>query len=227
MRNKVIKAFCKVPMNLQLFAEGGDGAGADGGNGGGSGEGAGGEGGAGGDTPPSFDDFLKTGGNQAEFDRRVQKAVNTAVTKAQEKWQALADDKLSEAEKLAKMTKEEKAQYMQQKKEKELTDREAAITRKELMAEAKNTLASDGLPQELAEVLDYSDADTCKKSMEKVKEVLTRTQRAPTRQMMQIKSCSVHFLGSTRSINWTIRPVPVLLTVPVLVVLLERTCLRH
>lgn len=174
MRNRVVKAFCKVPMNLQLFAEGGDGAGADGGNGGESGEGAGGEGGAGGDTPPSFDDFLKTGGNQAEFDRRVQKAVNTAVTKAQEKWQALADDKLSEAEKLAKMTKEEKAQYMQQKREKELTDREAAITRKELMAEAKNTLASDGLPQELAEVLDYSDADTCKKSMEKVKEVFQR-----------------------------------------------------
>lgn len=176
MRNRVVKAFCKVPMNLQLFAEGGDGAGADGGNGGGSGEGegAGGEGGAGSDTPPSFDDFLKTGGNQAEFDRRVQKAVNTAVTKAQEKWQALADDKLSEAEKLAKMTKEEKAQYMQQKREKELADREAAITRKELMAEAKNTLASDGLPQELAEVLDYSDADTCKKSMEKVKEVFQR-----------------------------------------------------
>lgn len=174
MRNRIVKAFCKVPMNLQLFAEGGDGAGANGGNGGGSGEGAGGEGGAGGDTPPSFDDFLKTGGNQAEFDRRVQKAVNTAVTKAQEKWQALADDKLSEAEKLAKMTKEEKAQYMQQKREKELTDREAAITRKELMAEAKNTLASDGLPQELAEVLNYSDADTCKKSMEKVKEVFQR-----------------------------------------------------
>ena len=174
MRNRIVKAFCKVPMNLQLFAEGGDGAGADGGNGGGSGEGAGGEGGAGGDTPPSFDDFLKTGGNQAEFDRCVQKAVNTAVTKAQEKWQALADDKLSEAEKLAKMTKEEKAQYMQQKREKELTDREAAITRKELMAEAKNTLASDGLPQELAEVLNYSDADTCKKSMEKVKEVFQR-----------------------------------------------------
>lgn len=187
MRNKVIKAFCKVPMNLQLFAEGGDGAGADGGNGGGSGdgEGAGGEGGAGSDTPPSFDDFLKTGGNQAEFDRRVQKAVNTAVTKAQEKWQALADDKLSEAEKLAKMTKEEKAQYMQQKREKELADREAAITRKELMAEAKNTLASDGLPQELAEVLDYSDADTCKKSMEKVKEVFQRAVETAVEEKMK------------------------------------------
>lgn len=133
MRNKVFKAFCKVPMNLQLFAEGdGAGTGDEGGNGGGAG-GAGEEG----NEPQSFDDFLKTGGNQAEFDRRVQKAVNTAVTNAQEKWQALTDDKLSEAEKLAKMTKEEKAQYMQQKKEKELSEREAAITRKELMAEAK------------------------------------------------------------------------------------------
>lgn len=169
MRNRVVKAFCKVPMNLQLFAEGGDDAGADGGNGGGSGESAGGEGGAGGDTPPSFDDFLKTGGNQAEFDRRVQKAVNTAVTKAQEKWQALADDKLSEAENLAKMTKEEKAQYMQKKKEKELSDREAAVTRSELMAEAKNNLSDEGLPVELAEVLNYTDADACKKSMETVK----------------------------------------------------------
>ena len=161
-------------MKLQIFAEGGengDGAGAEDGNGGGSGMDT-----SGGTDPKpvSFDDFLKGDGNQAEFDRRVQKAVNTAVTKAQQKWQALADENLSEAEKLAKMTKEEKAQYMQQKREKELTDREAAITRKELMAEAKNTLASDGLPQELAEVLDYSDADTCKKSMEKVKEVFQR-----------------------------------------------------
>ena len=41
-------------MNLQLFAESGDGAGDSEGNGGGSGEGTGGEGG---DNPPSFDDF--------------------------------------------------------------------------------------------------------------------------------------------------------------------------
>ena len=45
--------------------------------------------------------------------------LNTAVTKAQEKWQALTDDKLSEAEKLAKMTKEEKAEYKNRKLEKE------------------------------------------------------------------------------------------------------------
>ena len=71
--------------------------------------------------------------------------------------------------KLAKMTKEEKAQYMQNKKEKELSDREAAVTRSELMAEAKNNLSDEGLPVELAEVLNYTDADACKKSMETVK----------------------------------------------------------
>lgn len=167
MRKRVFLCHCKIPMNLQFFAEGGDGAGADGSNGGGSGEGSGGDGGAG--SAVSFDDFLKTGSNQAEFDRRLQKAVNTAVANAQEKWQVLTDDKLSEAEKLAKMTKEEKAQYMQKKKEKELSDREAAVTRSELMAEAKNSLSDEGLPVELAEVLNYTDADACKKSMETVK----------------------------------------------------------
>ena len=101
MRKKYF--YCRIPMNLQIFAEGGagDGAGADGGNGGGAG--AADQGGA---ELPSFDDFLKGEGNQAEFDRRVQKAIDTAVTKAQEKWQALTNDKLSEAERLSKMTKE-------------------------------------------------------------------------------------------------------------------------
>ena len=183
MRNKASKAFCKIPMNLQLFAESGDGTGP--GGEGGNGDGAGGAGGSEGDKPLSFDDFLKTGGNQAEFDRRVQKAVNTAVSNAQEKWQALTDDKLSEAEKLAKMTKEEKADYLRQKKEKELTAREAEITRKELMAEARNTLVSDGMPQELAEVLNYTDADTCKKSMETVKAAFQKAVEAAVEEKLK------------------------------------------
>lgn len=162
-------------MNLQTFADGGE-SGGDGGAGGGTGEGQ---------EPISFDDFLKRDGNQAEFDRRVQKAVTTAVTNAQEKWKALTDDKLSEAEKLAKMNKEEKAQYMQQKKEKELSDREAAITRKELMAEAKNTLAEKKLPAGLAEVLDYSDAETCSKSIEAVEKAFQEAVEAAVEEKLK------------------------------------------
>lgn len=160
-------------MNLQFFGYDGDGAGAEGGEGTGAGEpgkeGAG-EGGAGAGTagkeqdPPktkTFDEMLKEGGFQAEFDRRVQKALGTA----KEKWSALMDDKLSEAEKLSKMNKEEKEAYLRQKQEKELLERESAITRRELMAEAKNTLAEKKLPVGLAEVLNYTDADSCNKSI--------------------------------------------------------------
>ena len=87
----------RIPMiNLQVFADGeGDGSGAGDGNEDGTGAGSGDSG-----NEMSFDDFLGQAENRAEFDRRVQKAVNTAVTKAQEKWQALTDDKLSEAEKM-------------------------------------------------------------------------------------------------------------------------------
>lgn len=87
--------------NLQLFTEpGGDGGGSEGGDG----AGAGGNPGNNNNTTMSFDEFLALEGNQSEFDRRVQKAVNTAVTNAQTKWKTLTDDKVSEAEKLAQMT---------------------------------------------------------------------------------------------------------------------------
>ena len=97
----------KFKMNLHFFGHDGDGVGADGGNGDGADEGEG-DGTSG--KEPTFDDILKNG-HQAEFDRRVQKAIDTALGKAKEKWQALTDDKLSEAEKLAKMTKGKSSVY--------------------------------------------------------------------------------------------------------------------
>lgn len=170
----------KFPMTLQLFAEG-DGDGAGGGNV--SGAGASGEGTN--NEPLSFDGFLAQEGNQAEFDRRVQKAIDTAVSNAQQKWQALTDDKLSEAEKLAKMNKEEKAAYMQQKKEKELSDRESAVARKELMAEAKNTLAEKKLPAGLAEVLNYTDAESCNKSIDAVEKAFRAAVEAAVQERLK------------------------------------------
>ena len=189
MRNKKLFGYCKIPLDLQHFADSGDGAGAGDGNGGGT-DGGGGTGdagtGAGGDgkEPPTFDDLLK-GGHQAEFDRRVQKAIDTALTNAQEKWQALTDDKLSEAEKLAKMNKDEKAQYLSQKREKELADREVGIIRRELMAEAKNTLTEKKLPVGLAEVLNYTDADSCNKSIATVEKAFQEAVEAGVQERLK------------------------------------------
>lgn len=133
----------------------------------------------------SFDDFLKLGNNQAEFDRRMEKGFQTRLKGEKEKWQAMTDDKLSEADRLAKMNQDEKTKYLQDKREKELSDREATIIRKELKAEAKNTLASDSLPVDLAEILDYSSAEACKASMETVKKTFQKAVEAAVEEKLK------------------------------------------
>lgn len=126
------------------------------------------KGGEGDKKPSAFDDFLKGAGNQSEFDRRVTKALETAKAG----WQAEADKKIAEAkteaERLAQMTAEQKAQHEQEKREKTIADREAQITRRELRATALETLAEKSLPKDLADILDYGDAEKCNASLASV-----------------------------------------------------------
>lgn len=151
----------KHKLFLQMFTEGDDG-----GTGDGNGDGSGAEGGN--NEPMSFDDFLGLEGKQAEFDRRLNKAVKTAVTNAEEKWKALTDDKLTEAEKLAKMTKEEKAEYRAKKAEKELADLKKMNARTELAKTARKMLADESIniPDELLSNLVADDADGTKTAVE-------------------------------------------------------------
>jgi len=106
---------------------------------------------AGGDDDPepmTFDEWLASNPEfQKEFDRRTTKGINTAVTKERARLNKLHDDQLTEAQRLASMTEDEKRAYQDQKREKELAEREAAITKRELEAEAKNTLADKDLPE--------------------------------------------------------------------------------
>ncbi len=175
------RAECVMPMNLQFFAEadgaagGGDGGGNSGNAAGGEGENigrdpaaGGGEGQAAAGAPVSFDDFLKDPKNQAEFDRRVGKALETSKGKMQKEIDARIEAARTEAEKLARMNSDQKMQYEKEKREKELADREASITRRELTATAKEQLAEKGLPVSLADVLDYSSAETCIASIDAV-----------------------------------------------------------
>lgn len=167
MKNKVFE----VMRSLQLFADGGDGGSGEPGNGGGiggkNGAGVGGEGGSG-KEPLSFDDFLKQEGNQAEFDRRVQKAIDTAVSNAQKKWKDLHDDKLSEAEKLAKMTNEEKADYRIKQLEKELDGFKEKDTLAEMSKAARKMLSEEGIniPDELLSHLVSTDAEDTKNTVQ-------------------------------------------------------------
>ena len=165
MKNKVFEAM----RTLQLFADGGDGGSGGSGDGGGTGgkNGAGDEGGSG-NNPLSFDDFLKQEGNQAEFDRRVQKAIDTAVSNAQKKWKDIHDDKLSEAEKLAKMTNEEKAAYRMSQMEKELNAFKEKDTLAEMSKTARKMLSEEdiNIPDELLSHLVSTDAEDTKNTVQ-------------------------------------------------------------
>lgn len=98
----------------------------------------------------------------------TQEELNSILAKEKAKLQKAIDEKVNEAAKLAKMTSDQKAQYESEKRLKELDDREKEITRRELMAEAKNTLSDKKLPTTLADLLDYTDADKCSNSIETI-----------------------------------------------------------
>ena len=80
----------------------------------------------------NFDEFLKDSKNQAEFDKRVQKAIQTAETK----WKAKNDEAKTEAEKLAQMNETEKLQYQLQKQQKDNEEIRKKLNARDLKDEA-------------------------------------------------------------------------------------------
>lgn len=148
-----------IKKKFQIFADG-EGGGAEGGDGAGTQQEPA--------EPKTFDDFLKTGDYQAEFDRRVQKAINTAVANAEKKWRTLTDTKVSEAEKLAQMTAEEKEKYRADKAEKELADLKRQIMLSDMSGTARKMLSDESIviPDEIIANLVCEDAEKTKAAVE-------------------------------------------------------------
>ena len=104
------------------------------------------------DTPLTFDEILGDKTYQAEFDRRVQKALETARTK----WEAEEQTKRTEAEKLAKMDAEQKAKYELKKANEERDSALARLNAYELKNTAIKIAQEKGLDISLLEDIDYS-----------------------------------------------------------------------
>ena len=173
MKNKLYRA-------LQLFGEG-EGGGAPG-------EPVGDATGATGTQtePISFDDYLAQGG-QAEFDRRVQKAIQTAVSNAQKKWQTMTDGKVSEAEKLAQMTSEEKAEYRAKKAEQELADLKRQIALGDMAKTARKMLSEENItvPDEIIMNLVSDDAEKTKSTVESFAKVFKEAVQAAVKESLK------------------------------------------
>ena len=158
------------PLNIQLFAD--DGSGNDSGNDNDQGNDDQGNDGQGNDGQTGQETKTFT---QEELDRIVQ----GRIAKERKSWEKQLEEQQTEAQKLEKMSEKEKEKYQEEKRIKDLDDREAAITRRELTAQAKVQLADKGIPTELAEILILTDADSCKKSIETVEKAFqTAVQRA-------------------------------------------------
>lgn len=99
----------------------------------------------------TFDEVLSNKEYQAEFDRRVQKAIETAKTK----WQEINDAEKSEAEKLAKMNKEQKLEYEAQKERKEKDNALAELNAYKLKEQALTIASEKGLEVSLLNLIDF------------------------------------------------------------------------
>ena len=91
--------------------------------------------------------------------------IGKMLSAERSKWEAEQEAKENEAKKLAKMNADEKQKYQLDQREQELADREKAIARKELTAEAKAMLSERGLPVELVAVVDLSNAEAVTESV--------------------------------------------------------------
>lgn len=151
----------------------------------------------------TFDDFLNQEGNQAEFDMRVHDAVNKAVSDARRAWKSLTDDKVSEAEKLAKMTKEEKAEYLRQKEREEFEAEKAAFEKEKLLVEVKKELQEQALPAAFAESLvSIADAEKIKAAISDIKKTwdaeISEAVKAKARQRTPAESG--HIIGGSNGL---------------------------
>lgn len=91
--------------------------------------------------------------------------IGKMLSAERSKWEAEQEAKENEAKKLAKMNADEKQKYQLDQREQELANREKAIARKELTAEARAMLSERDLPVELVDVVDLTNAETVSESI--------------------------------------------------------------
>lgn len=100
--------------------------------------------------------------------------IEGRLAKAKKAWDKELADKQSEAEKLAKMDADQKKTYEFEKKLKDLEKREAEITRRELKSQALEMLEQKNLPKSLVDLLNLTDADSCKASIDAVEKAFSQ-----------------------------------------------------
>ena len=97
---------------------------------------------------------------QEQIDERIGEAVKAARAE----WEKAQTEKL----RVAAMTQEERIGYETSRREAELSEREKAVTRREVKALALEKLTERGLPRELADALSFESEQACMEGVDRV-----------------------------------------------------------
>lgn len=165
MKKSLLMPTFPLKMNLQLFAEGGDGGSGDGSNGGASTNSQQGQQSQGdGQQPAGIDGEQGTG---KTFSREeLAKIVAAETSKAKAAWEKDFEAKQEEAKKLAKMNAEEKLKHQLEQKESEINELKRQQTLNEMSKEASKMLSENELPfdDDLLSLVVSDDAEATKKA---------------------------------------------------------------
>ena len=90
----------------------------------------------------------------------INRIVSQTIASERKKAEAAVAQARQEAEQLAQMTAEQRAQHQMTERETALAQREEALKQREMHAAAVQQLQDVGLPAGLADALTYADADS-------------------------------------------------------------------
>lgn len=177
-------------INLQLFAEGDSAAEAE----------------ASGAAETKADE----GGEKLYSHAEVENIINRRFAKLQRESEKQAEqarkEGISEGEKLATMSAEERIKAQQEKAESDfkaredaLKQREAELTRKELRAQAVEALTGKGLPASLADILTFTDAEACNASIATVEKAFRDAVKAEVDKRLAASAVSLSRSGSAEA----------------------------
>ena len=121
----------------------------------------------------TFDEFLASDKNyQSEFDSRLAKSNKTFLENEKVKWEKEYTERLerekSEAEKLARMSEEQKLKYQIDELKKQVADRDSRLNASQLKDETSKILIEKGIPSSYLTMFDFTKetADTINSKVE-------------------------------------------------------------
>lgn len=122
---------------------------------------------------PTFTELLKNPEYQREFDKLVNKSLETAKGNWQKDYDAKLEAEKTEAQKLAKMDAEQKAQYELEKEKKLREEAEGKLNAMELYKTASNIATEKELPIGYLDLIDFTKetADTVSAKLDKIAEL--------------------------------------------------------